>query len=204
MNLPTEEQSLACFSRYNVPKNIQEHCLKVKEVAVFLAKKLRESGVEINVELVDRSALFHDLFKVVILEKLEANLEYHPEEYSAEEISMWEKLRKKYRGLYENEVAYEILRKDYPELAAAVKNSSDPRNQKKSWEETIVHYADWRVFKESVVQLNERLDYFKQRYPKNDDIWNQYKFVIKDIENKIFTNLDFTPELLKENLQNGR
>jgi len=65
MNLPTKEQSLQYFEDYVVPRNIYRHCLVVREVANFLAKKLSESDVKINKELVDRVSLLHDLFKVV-------------------------------------------------------------------------------------------------------------------------------------------
>ena len=38
MKLPTEKQCLDYFTRYNVPKNIFAHCLKVREVSVFLCE----------------------------------------------------------------------------------------------------------------------------------------------------------------------
>ena len=52
IKLPTQQQCLDYFEEYKVPENIQRHCLKVQEVAVFLAGKLKNSGVKINIELV--------------------------------------------------------------------------------------------------------------------------------------------------------
>ena len=76
MNLPTKEISLQYFDDYVVPRNIYKHCLAVREVANFLAKELSEAGIEMNLELIDRVALLHDLFKVVTFENLEPN-KYH-------------------------------------------------------------------------------------------------------------------------------
>ena len=38
MKLPTEQQCLDYFAEYKVPKNIFSHCVKVREVSVFLSQ----------------------------------------------------------------------------------------------------------------------------------------------------------------------
>ncbi len=200
MNLPTEEECLQYFNEYHVPSNIKKHCVKVREIAVFLAKKLQEVGIDINLELVSRSALLHDLFKVVVLEELTPSGQYHPEDYTDDEIAMWKHLREKYPGLYESEVAYEIFKDEFPELALTVKNSSNPRKKDKSWEELVVHYSDWRISGEKVILLRERLDYLKERYPREDDGWEMYEHVIKKDEAKVFEQLPFSPDKLAEKL----
>lgn len=198
MRLPTEEQCLNYFEEYVVPKNIFKHCLKVREVAVFLAKKLTEKGLKINLELVDRSALLHDLFKAISLEELKPN-EFYNYEFSEEEIAMWKKLREKYEGMYECEIAYEIFKDKFPELASTIKKASDPKNKNKTWEELVVHYADWRVLKEEVVLTEERLYYLKQRYPGHDFVWEGHGTDLLVDEGKIFSELKFAPtELTRE------
>lgn len=199
MKLPTEKQCLDYFARYNVPKNIFAHCLKVREVSVFLAAKLMQSGINIDQEFVSCLSLSHDLFKAVSLKTLEPN-EFHKYPFSAEEIAARESLREKYPGKHEGEVAYEIFKDEYPEFALSLKNVSNPHHENPSWEEMIVHYADWRVFQEKVVPLSRRLDYLRQQYPRSDDAWNRYEKKIRQIEAKIFSNLSFDPERLGENV----
>ncbi len=197
MNLPTEDQCLQYFEDYVVPTNIYNHCLKVRDVAFFLAKELKEQGVDINLELVKCTALLHDLFKMVSLKSLEPT-KHHSYIFSNEEREMWKKLREKYPQMYEGEVAHLVFKEQYPELAIALKNVSNPRLEKHTWEELVVHYADSRVFKENVVLVEDRLNYLKEAYPKAEGIWDGYYQKIKAKENKIFTNLNLTPNKLKE------
>ena len=198
MKLPTEQQCLDYFAEYKVPKNIFSHCVKVREVSVFHAK-LMQSGMKINVDFVSCLSLSHDLFKVVSLKALEPN-EFHKYQFSAEEIAGWKSLRGKYPGKHEGEVAYEIFKDEYPEFAVSLKNVSSPHHENPSWEELIVHYADWRVFQEKVVPLSQRLAYLRQQYPRSDEAWNSYEKKIRKMEFTIFSNLSFSPELLSENM----
>ena len=92
MNLPSEKQCLDWFEEFKVPKNILQHCLKVREVTKFLADKLKKQGLAINVELAERSALLHDLFKVVSIREI-SNNPFHSYTFSPEEIKMRENLK---------------------------------------------------------------------------------------------------------------
>ena len=203
MNLPTKEQSLQYFDDYVVPRNIYKHCLAVREVANFLAIKLSDNGVEINKELVDRAALLHDLFKVVTFKELKPN-KFHQYQFNEREISMWKQLRDKYSEMYEGDVAYEIFHEPFPELAITLKNASNPRLEDYTWEELIVHYADWRVFKEEIVNLDSRLNYLQEMYPRTQDVWDVYVKKIKELEMKIFDKLNFVPIKLAEEFENGK
>jgi hypothetical protein len=200
MNLPTKEQSLKYFVDYVVPRNIYKHCLAVNSVANFLAKKLTETGININLELVDRVSLLHDLFKVVTFKELKSN-KYHKYEFNEEEIAMWKKLREKYAGMYEGDVAYEIFHEEFPNLALTLKRASDPRNENPSWEELIVHYADWRIFKEEIVTLDNRLSYLQEMYPHDQQLWDKYIEKIRSLENKIFKKLDFDADGLNKSFK---
>ena len=198
MNLPTEQECLNYFKEYVVPRNIHEHCLKVHNVASFLAQELKKKGVDVNVDLVNCTALLHDLFKAVTFKELKPN-RFHNYEFSKEEIAMWKLLREKYSGMYENEIAYLVFKDKYPELALAIKNSGDPEIKTHSWEELIVHYSDWRVFRGEVVLLDKRLAYLKENYSKDEKRWDNYIIKIKELEQKIFEKLDFSAaELVKE------
>ncbi len=201
MKLPTDEQCLNYFEKYHVPGNILKHCKKVRDVAIFLAEELQKKGIDVNIELVGKASYLHDLFKVVVLEELTPSEQYHPEDYTEDEIAMWKQLREKYSGKYESEVAHEIFKDEFPELALVVKNSSDPYNMSKTWEELVVHYADWRITGEEIIVLDKRLVYLRQRYPRDDDAWDKYEHVIKADEEKIFENLPFQPEKLKDKME---
>lgn len=203
MNLPTRQQCLGYFTEYKVPKNIFEHCLKVEEAASFLAKKLNQAGEDINVELVERLALLHDLFKAVVLDLTKPNPIFHYN-YSAEETAMWKYLREKYPNCYEGDVAYDLFKDDYPQLALSIKIVGLPKKNDKSYEEMLVHYADWRILRNRVVPLSERLAYLKQTYPREAEEWDADEKIVFEFEARIMKVLNIPPEELPIIIQNNR
>ncbi len=203
LNLPTQQQCLSYFAEYKVPDNIFRHCCKVREVAVFLAQQLRAKNVRINVEFVSCLAYFHDLCKMIVIKDFGAN-EFHKDAVVTEEqVQFWKEMQNKYQNHYEGEMAYKLFKDKYPELALALRDVSSPRNLDPSWEELVVHYADWRVLREKVVLLSERLAYLKKRYPRDDDSWFKYELLMKAQEQKIFSHLAFSPEQLAIILENS-
>ena len=200
MKLPTEQQCLDLFAEYQVFHNIIKHCQKVQQVSLFLAQELQKSGEPLDIELVSRLALLHDLFKAVTIKDLKPT-KHHPYQPTAEEIAMWEKLRAKYSGKYENEIAYEILQEDYPEFSLALKHEGDPQYDQKSPEEALVHYTDARVLKENIVTLQERFIYLKEVYPKDEKYWGTINTKIVAYEQKLFSKLPFSPEQLKQRFE---
>lgn len=202
MNLPTEQQCEELFVKYKVPGNIRQHCRKVRDLAVFLAQKLHQSGEKVNIEFVERLALLHDLFKVVAIDNLgyDKFYNYH---YSDEEIEMWKWLRQKYPNMHECDVAYLVFKDEFPQLAVALRDVSNTFKENKSIEENITHYADWRIFNDQVVSLAERLDYLKGRYKAEEEFWQKKEKLIKEKEEELFTKLNFNAEELKEELKNG-
>lgn len=206
IKLPTEQQCFKYFDDYNVPENILKHCLKVRKVAVFLANKLKnklkESGADINIELIDRTALLHDLFKAGVISNLKPN-KFHQQNFSQEELAMRELLRQKYPNMYEGEIAHAIFKEEFPELALALRNCSSLGNLNPSWEELIVHYADFRVLKEEVVPLDVRKAYLQEIYPAKEGLWDLYLEKMKEVESKIFSNVDFAPVNLATEMEIG-
>ena len=214
MNLPTEQECLNYFKEYVVPQNIFRHCLKVREVSVFLAQKLlqqqqlhqlqklQQNDTPINVDFVSCLALFHDMFKVVTFKDInKVKNKFHTYTFSEAEKAMWKKLRGQYQNKYEGEIASMVVKEKYPELAFSLTRVSDPHVENPTWEESIVHYADWRVFQEKIVSLQERLAYLRERYPRSDDAWTRYAQKIKEQEERIFSKLDFTAEELAEKMR---
>jgi hypothetical protein len=202
LNLPSEEQALEYFDKYHVPESIRAHCLAVQGIAVFLAKKVQETGRIINVELVSLGSLLHDLFKMAAIKDVSPN-EFHNKVFSEEELAMREHLRTTYPGMYENQIAYEIFKQEFPELATTLLNEGNPRLRERTIEESIIHYADYRIFKEQVVALQARFDYFRKRYQAPDGFWDDYYEYCLQEEAKIFKDLAFKPEDLRELMKNG-
>lgn len=199
--LPTEKQCLNYFTEYKVPSNIFKHCCKVQEVAVFLAKQLKQKGVLVNVDFVSCLAYFHDLCKMVTIKDFGAN-EFHKDQViTPEQKEFWEEMKKKYPSHYEGEMAFQLFKELYPELALSLRNVSSSKNENPSWEQLVVHYADLRVLREQVVTIPERLAYLRQRYPRGDEIWNKHEQKICEQEQKIFSNLSFTPDELAEEIE---
>jgi hypothetical protein len=199
MKLPTYQQCLDWYEEFKVPHNIREHCFKVRELSLFLAKELRKKGINLSLELVECTALLHDLFKVVSLKELTPT-KHHNYVFSAEETAMWRFLREKYPGMYEGEVAYHFFNDEYPELAFALRNVSDTKVKDKSWEEIVVHYADWRVFRNEIVSLQERTFYLQEAYPRGIKFWEEEMNIISSYERKILERINLNPDQINEEL----
>ncbi|MBI2102482.1 hypothetical protein HYT55_01475 [Candidatus Woesearchaeota archaeon] len=199
-HLPAEEESLQYFEDYKVPGNIKAHCQRVRDVSRFLAEELYKKGIAVNVLFADRLGLFHDLFKVAALAELKPN-KFHNYQFSEDEIKMREILRERYPQMYEGEIAYLVFRDIYPELAISLKRVSNPRETDFSWEEKIVHYADWRVFQDRIVSMKERVAYLRERYPEREDAWDLFLAKMNAIETSLFTLLSFPAEELGEQMK---
>lgn len=198
MKLPTEQQCMGYFRQYCVPKSIVEHCLNVRKVAVFLAKKIQFNGIEVDIEFVNCMALLHDLFKAVTLSELKPNTFFNYN-YSEEEIQMWKQLKAKFPNLYEGKIFYLIFKDEFPELAIALRDLSN-QAENKSWEEMLVHYADGRVLQNEVVTLNKRINYLQKRYNFDLNYLEQKKKEIFEIETKIMQAVNIHPENLAEEM----
>jgi phosphohistidine swiveling domain-containing protein len=202
MNLPTEEEALGYFEEYKVPRNIKGHCVLVRDVAVFLAKELIKKGEDINLELVSRAALLHDLFKVIDIKQLENNV-HHPYVPSQEEIKMWKYLKEKYSGMHEDEVFEKIFGEQFPELTKLILEAGGLNNYNKSLMARIVRYADVRILRDKVVNRKERKEYLLNTYPENKEIIFNESKILDEEEPIIFNKLDFKPEQLAERMKNG-
>lgn len=204
MNLPSREECRQYFDEFRIPDNILKHCEMVNEVAVFLAKKLNEAGEHVNVDLVDRASLLHDIFKVV---ELTESFDVALNRPSEEQLSKWRELEIQINADNHEHAAEIYFGQKYPEMARVIaqhryKAILDPGLD--GWEEKIVYYADKLVAHDKVVSLKDRFEEGHKRY----GVWPPSK-EIQDIddavfalEKDIFNKLDITPEEVGE-LING-
>ena len=67
MKLPTRKQAMELLKGYKMPDNIIAHTMQVNKVSNFLARKINENGTKVNLDLVDRASILHDLDKHLTL-----------------------------------------------------------------------------------------------------------------------------------------
>ncbi len=165
LSLPTRKQAIKLLKEH-VPENVLRHSLQVNKISVLLANKLKKSGLDIDVELVDRASLLHDLDKI-------------------------KTLRKPNHG----EVTEKILSDmGYLELGkTAKKHRCNFIKDLITWEEKIVHYADRRVLHDQIVSVDERFRDARERYP-NLDFNQEIVEMTKQLEQEIFKRIDINPE----------
>nr|MDO8081122.1 HD domain-containing protein [Candidatus Freyarchaeota archaeon] len=171
--IPSREQCLELLRSHNVPRNIITHSLIVSRVAVFLAKELNKKGFNLNINEIEAAALLHDIKKIDSLRS----------------------------GTGHAHDAWLLLRKlGYNEVAEIVKQHvflDQNNDSSKIKEEEVVNYSDKRVRHSDIVTLKERFQYLKERYGKDEEsikVINNLERKAFEIENKIFSNIDFKPE----------
>lgn len=172
----------------------------VNKVAMFLAKKLRAAGVDIDVNLVNGASLLHDVFRMVNF--------YTFEGVEREDSDVWQALKDVFGHLGHEEIAYEMLKDNYPKVAEIISRHGPKavtQGTYKSWEDKVVLYADRRVMHIKIVTLDERYEDIELRHV---DFYEQTgldpkleKRRVKKIENDIFDLIKMKPEDLKEELK---
>lgn len=171
--IPSRERCLELLKTYNVPQNIVNHSLVVSKVALFLAEELNKKGCNLNIKKIEAAALLHDIKKMDGLIK----------------------------GTSHAHEGWRLLRRiGYGKIADIVKQHvvlDENNDSSKILEAEIVNYSDKRVRHLKIVTLRERFEDLRKRYGKDEeaiDFINNLEQKAFEIENKIFSNLDFKPE----------
>jgi len=159
-SLPTHKECLAIIDEHHVPPHIVKHSLAVAKLAVFLAQRLNEKGTVVDVNLVDRACLLHDIVRICDFKELDYSRFEQP--VTAEDKAIWQQLRAKYKEIPHEYAACDILKDKYPALALTIKKHRyigilNEKEKPNSWEEKLVYYADMRVMHDKIVPLEERL-----------------------------------------------
>lgn len=202
MDLPTKEEIEKLWDEYHVPDNVREHSRQVTKIAVFLAKKLKEKGIHIDVGLVERSSLLHDIARSANFE----NLETHPHA-TKEDVDFWIQLKHKYPDTHHGDIAADLLAEKYPEVAEVIISHTIENERESlldaSWEAKVFVYADFRVMHDRIVILAERFADSRKRHGEFYDGLQEktgidYRKIIEDnilkVEKEIFEKLDIEPE----------
>ncbi len=149
------------------------HSLKVNQLAMFLGKKLKDKGEDVNLELLEVSSLLHDVGKL-LGDKIGSH------------ITAGCKILNE-RGL--PDIANII--KKHP-IYAILNEDTTP----KTWEEKLVFYADRRVMEDKIVSLDERTNDHAKRKPKIKKILPKVLPKIKKLEDEIFNIIGIEKDII--------
>ena len=176
--IPNTEECISLMNTYGMLDNIKAHSFKVEQVARIIAQGIKKSGINISLKKITAGALMHDIAKTICLGSTEDHAK---------------------RGM---EICIE---NNYFEVAEIVGEHIqlkrfDPETEVS--EKEIIYYSDKRVNHNEVVTLEKRLAYLLNRYAKNEKVLVQRikeNFnKCREVEKKIFSNLEFSPEDLAE------
>lgn len=164
--LPSRDECLALIGECHVPVHIARHSAATALLGVFLAERLNASGVTVDVELVERACLLHDLFRVC--ESPLEDFSGFEQVVTEEDKRKWRRLKAHHGGMRHEDAASAFLNDAYPVLAETIRKHRytailDERDRPRTWEEKLVYYADKRVMHDRIVPLQERLDEAHER-----------------------------------------
>ena len=147
MNLPTKQQCHTLWDKYEMPEHIRRHTLGVTKVANAVARHIKDQGVPVDLKLVNRAGLLHDISKIITIK--------NPTD--------------RHHGAIGEEV---LIKEGFdPKLAAIVACHGMSHFEKDlNLEAKIVNYADKRVRHDEIVSLDDRLADLKVRYQKDKDM----------------------------------
>lgn len=203
-SLPTRQRCFEIIKEHHVPSHILRHSIAVAKLAVFLAKRLVEKGVAVDVELVERASLLHDIARVCDFNRLERGM--FEQEVAEEDKAKWAELRGKYGSVSHEEAAYDILKDEYPVVALTIRRGwymgmLDEKSRPSTWEERIVFYADMRVLDDKIAPLQERLREGHKRNIHLHGTEEQSRIntakvdpLIYKLEEEIFGRIELEPE----------
>ena len=176
--IPNTEECISLMNTYGMLDNIKAHSFKVEKVARIIAEGIKKSGIKISLKKITAGALLHDIAKTMCLDSVEDHAIRGMEiciENNFNEIA---------------EIVGEHIQLKIYEPGRAVN------------EKEIIYYSDKRVNHNEVVSLEKRLSYLLNRYAKDEMVLIQRiekNFrKCREVEKKIFSNLDFSPEDLTE------
>ncbi|MBT3304189.1 HD domain-containing protein [Candidatus Woesearchaeota archaeon] len=169
----THEEALDLLKKHGIEGFVLKHVLRVNQIAVYLAKKLKEKGESVNVELTDIASLLHDIGKKLAdstpMNHIDAGVKILNDE-GMKEIG-------------------EVIKKH--SINAIVEEDKIPT----TWEEKLIFYADRRVIEDKIASLDERITDLKTRYPDIEKFLGEAVPKIKKLEETIFNILDISKDL---------
>ncbi len=184
-SIPSSDQCRGLLKEYEVPDHIIKHSEVVRRVATFLAEKLNGSGENLNIEAIEAAALLHDITK---MEGIESHRDHA------------ETGRRLLAALGFRRIG---------EIVGEHVRLRGGREGNSLTEEEIINYSDKRVMHTEIVTLEERFADLRERYGLNglnEDAMRRISSLESrtyELERKIFSELDFSPEELIQRMEVG-
>ena len=175
--IPSLEEAYILLEKEKVPEHIVRHSEKVALISLFLGCFLKETGENLDLNLLATGALLHDIKK------------YESILTGENHALLGEEYMKSLGYVRIGEIIKSHIYLEIDSLEVPIT------------EEEIVHYADKRVMHEKIVSLKERFEDLKKRYGKNEEVIKRLEALEKLnylIEKRIFEKLPFTPEKILE------
>lgn len=159
--LPSREECIDLLRECHVPVHIVKHSKAVAKLGVFLAQRLLEKDMLVNVDLVERACLLHDIFRVCEFALKDFSRFEQP--VTEEDKARWQEIKERHAGTGHEDAACAYLKDAYPLLAQTIRKHRytaivDKEDRPQTWEEKLVYYADKRAMHDKIVPLLERLD----------------------------------------------
>jgi putative nucleotidyltransferase with HDIG domain len=179
MKIPSKKECYQLICESNMMEHIVVHSLQVCRVALLIVDHISFPGPQLNRDLVQASAILHDITKTRSFQTKESH--------------------DKTGGEFLTELGF-------PEVGTIIRQHvvlDDYDSSKYPTEAQIVNYADKRVLHDQVVPLSERANYILQRYG-TDTLYRERIQILwqktETIEEKLFSCLPFSPEAVSRKL----
>ena len=179
MKIPSRKKCYRLIREMEMMEHIVAHSIQVCRVAVMLVDHLRAGGLDLNSNLVEASALLHDITKTRSFRTGETHSETG---------------------------CHFLVDQGYPEVGNVVRQHVrlDAYFESKTVSEAeVVNYADKRVLHDKIVTLSQRMNYIMERYGTTPEIQQKLRWLWEkslEQERRIFADLSFSPEQVEGNL----
>jgi uncharacterized protein len=170
--IPTRSWVFTLITERGMPDHIVRHSMRVRLVAVAIGQAMRRAGKGIDLALIDRSALLHDICK--------ADSIAHGGDHALMGQLLLESL-------------------GYPQVGDIVGQHIRLRSMEMN-EAMVVNYADKRVMHDQVVSLEKRFSDLIDRYSnggKNTERLLQHFAHVREIEETVLKASGVEPEWLE-------
>jgi len=170
IKIPLTKRCVELFKAFETNEEVILHSLQVNKVALYVAEKLQKDKKKLNLDLIDKASLLHDMAK---------------------------NKSKSIKG-HHSEIAYHNLIVEYPEVAKIVRSHRTiailgNKSKPKTWEEKIVYYANQIVNGDQIVLLEQKLRHNIEKHRKSKNKRLKAYEKTYQIEKKILKTLDITP-----------
>lgn len=177
------------YEKYKIPLNLQKHMLRVAAVGKIVSENL--AGIEIDVDLVVKTLLLHDMGNILKFNLSKTDMLEEEDRNRVDElVKIQQEFRDKY-GSDTDEATISIIReissdKRIVELCA---NSHGEHAHLfmdgDDWEKKIAYYADMRIGPNGVLLAADRFDDLIRRNIDRKEELERYKAECFEIEKQL-------------------